>query len=37
MKSINVSGFRAHGHAGFSEDGQDIVCAAVSVLYDQYL
>ena len=24
-------GFKAHGHAGFSE-GQDIVCAAVSVL-----
>ena len=25
-------GFEAHGHAGFSEEGQDIVCAAVSVL-----
>ncbi|WP_195479962.1 ribosomal-processing cysteine protease Prp [Coprococcus comes] len=25
-------GFKAHGHAGFSEEGQDIVCAAVSVL-----
>ena len=25
-------GFRALGHAGFSEEGQDIVCAAVSVL-----
>ena len=24
-------GFIAHGHAGFSEEGQDIVCAAVSV------
>lgn len=25
-------GFRALGHAGYSESGQDIVCAAVSVL-----
>ena len=25
-------GFKAHGHAGFSEEGQDIVCAAASVL-----
>ena len=25
-------GFKAHGHAGFSEEGQEIVCAAVSVL-----
>lgn len=25
-------GFKALGHAGFSEEGQDIVCAAVSVL-----
>ena len=26
------AGFLAKGHAGFSEAGQDIVCAAVSVL-----
>lgn len=25
-------GFKAAGHAGYSEEGQDIVCAAVSVL-----
>ena len=25
-------GFQAHGHAGMSEAGQDIVCAAASVL-----
>ena len=25
-------GFKALGHAGFSEEGQDVVCAAVSVL-----
>ena len=25
-------GFQAKGHAGYSEEGQDIVCAAVSVL-----
>ena len=25
-------GFKAEGHAGFSKSGQDIVCAAVSVL-----
>ncbi|WP_067617564.1 ribosomal-processing cysteine protease Prp [Alicyclobacillus acidiphilus] len=27
-----VLGFRVRGHAGFSEAGTDIVCAAVSVL-----
>lgn len=27
-----ISGFKLTGHAGFSEEGQDIVCAAVSVL-----
>lgn len=26
------AGFDAQGHAGFSDDGMDIVCAAVSVL-----
>lgn len=26
------AGFLARGHAGFSEEGQDIVCAAASVL-----
>ena len=25
-------GFRAYGHAGYYEEGQDIVCAAISVL-----
>ena len=25
-------GFRAYGHAGFDDKGQDIVCAAISVL-----
>ena len=25
-------GFKALGHAGYSENGQDVVCAAVSVL-----
>ena len=25
-------GFRAYGHAGYDEEGQDIVCAAISVL-----
>lgn len=25
-----LSGFCVHGHAGFAESGQDIVCAAVS-------
>ncbi len=28
----NHLGFSATGHAGFAESGQDIVCAAVSVL-----
>jgi uncharacterized protein len=27
-----INGFRCLGHAGFADDGQDIVCAAVSVL-----
>lgn len=26
------TGFRTYGHAGFSDEGQDIVCAAASVL-----
>ena len=25
-------GFRVHGHAGFAEAGEDIVCAAISIL-----
>ena len=25
-------GFRAYGHAGYAEEGQDVVCAAISVL-----
>ena len=31
-EKLQCVGFKAHGHAGFSEEGQDIVCAAVSVL-----
>ncbi|SIS63665.1 ribosomal-processing cysteine protease Prp [Alicyclobacillus vulcanalis] len=27
-----IEGFRVRGHAGYAEAGQDIVCAAVSVL-----
>jgi uncharacterized protein len=27
-----IIGFRTIGHAGFAESGQDIICAAVSVL-----
>ena len=27
-----IRGFSSSGHAGFAEEGQDIVCAAVSVL-----
>ena len=30
-------GFRAEGHAGFSEKGSDIVCAAVSALTQSVL
>jgi len=26
------AGFKAEGHAGYAESGQDIICAAVSVL-----
>ena len=25
-------GFKAYGHAGYAEEGEDIVCAAISVL-----
>ncbi|WFR60091.1 ribosomal-processing cysteine protease Prp [Anaerocolumna sp. AGMB13025] len=28
----NIIGFRSFGHAGYAQSGQDIVCAAVSVL-----
>ncbi|EPZ48987.1 ribosomal-processing cysteine protease Prp [Alicyclobacillus acidoterrestris] len=28
----SVAGFRVKGHAGYSDSGSDIVCAAVSVL-----
>jgi uncharacterized protein YsxB (DUF464 family) len=27
-----IIGFRCSGHAGFAENGQDIICAAVSAL-----
>ena len=28
-----IKGFKASGHAGYADAGEDIVCAAVSVLY----
>lgn len=31
-KNNSIKGFDVCGHAGFSESGKDIVCAAVSVL-----
>ena len=31
-KDRQIVGFRALGHAGYAESGEDIVCAAVSVL-----
>ncbi|MDR2506276.1 MAG: ribosomal-processing cysteine protease Prp [Oscillospiraceae bacterium] len=31
-RGANISGFTAIGHAGFAEEGGDIVCAAVSAL-----
>lgn len=30
--SEEYRGFEANGHAGYGEEGQDIICAAVSVL-----
>ena len=32
LKDGKYAGFRVDGHAGFSEEGQDIICSAVSVL-----
>lgn len=32
QRGPSVLGFRVEGHAGFAEAGNDIVCAAVSVL-----
>ena len=29
-----LTGFRAHGHAGYAESGSDIVCAAVSAVLE---
>ncbi len=31
-KSNNHVGFKSYGHAGYADSGQDIVCAAASVL-----
>lgn len=31
-KDGSLTGFRAKGHSGFAESGEDIVCAAVSAL-----
>lgn len=31
-KNKAIAGFEMTGHAGYAEDGEDIVCAAVSVL-----
>ena len=28
----NITGFSCKGHAGYAEEGSDIVCAAVSAL-----
>ncbi len=30
--ACRICGFRMEGHAGFAEEGEDIVCAAVSML-----
>ena len=30
--SSGYAGFRSQGHAGYAEEGYDIICAAVSVL-----
>jgi len=32
QRGQQVTGFRVQGHAGYAESGNDIVCAAVSVL-----
>ncbi len=31
-KDFVIYGFRVTGHAGYEEDGEDIVCSAVSIL-----
>jgi len=31
-KQSNFTGFRMKGHAGYAEAGEDIVCAAISIL-----
>ena len=31
-KNNNIYGFKLSGHAGFAEEGSDIVCSAVTVL-----
>lgn len=31
-KGASIIGFRAKGHAGYAEHGEDIVCAAVSAI-----
>lgn len=32
MKDSNIVGFEVSGHAGYAEEGSDIVCAAVSAM-----
>jgi uncharacterized protein YsxB (DUF464 family) len=32
LKSGNIVGFQAKGHTGYAEEGNDIVCSAVSAL-----
>ena len=32
MNGGEITGFESKGHAGFAEEGRDIVCAAVSIL-----
>jgi len=32
VRTDSLYGFRSHGHAGYSDEGHDIVCAAISAL-----
>ena len=36
LADAGLTGFRAHGHAGYAESGSDIVCAAVSALVQTF-
>lgn len=37
QRGDRLDGFRVRGHAGYAEAGQDIVCAAVSVLVYNFI